>query len=148
MQRSANSNKMLGFSLIELLVVVTIVGILASIAIPSYRQYVIRSHRPDATTMLLRIQSAQEKFFLQNLRYSDDLTAAPPAGLGMTGMSPEQHYDVALTMGAANMTYVATATPHSGDGQVDDTKCTSFTVNQAGTRGATGAVDAATYCWR
>lgn len=141
-------NKSAGVTLIELLVAVTVIAILASIAIPSYRQYMIRSQRPDATAMLLRVQSAQEKFFLQNLSYSADLAGAPPAGLGLSATSAARHYDIALTMGPANMTYVATATPRTGGGQADDSKCTSFTVNQAGVRSATGVSDAPTYCWR
>jgi type IV pilus assembly protein PilE len=143
-----NANNTRGVTLVELLVTVTAVAILAGIAIPSYRQYMLRSQRPDATTMLLRVQSAQEKFFLQNLSYSADLAGAPPAGLGLSATSTARHYDIALAMGPANMTYVATATPRAGGGQVDDSKCTAFTVNQAGIRGATGVADAATYCWR
>ena len=70
-----------GFSLIELMVVVAIVGLLASIATASYRNYVRRATRTEGRSVLLSIQVAQEKFFLQNNQYVQTIagvTAAPP----------------------------------------------------------------------
>lgn len=138
-----------GFTLIELMIVVLVVAILASIAVPSYRQYVMRSNRTDATTALLRLQAAQEKFFLQNMRYANNLAAAPPAGLGLPANSDGGHYALALVMGAGDMSYDATATPQAGDGQVDDARCTSFSIDETGRRSATGgAADPDAECWR
>src|SRR3972149_2921742 len=76
-----------GMTLIERVIGVVISGILAAIANPSSRQYVIRSQRADATEGLLRLATAQEKFYLQNNRYAleSERAATPPAGLGVTG---------------------------------------------------------------
>ncbi len=76
-------NKMRGVTLIELVVVVAIVALLATIAIPSYRQFVLRSHRAEAKSALLNLAAAQEKFYLQNNTYTDALDDAPPDGLGL-----------------------------------------------------------------
>ena len=65
-----------GVTLIELLTVVVIVAILASIAVPSYRNYLIRAQRTDATTALLRIQSGMEKYLVQNGKYTTDVDSA------------------------------------------------------------------------
>ena len=85
---------MRGFTLVELMIVVVVVSILAAVAIPSYRNYVMRSQRTDATTALLRIQAAQEKFFLQNNAYSNNLPLAPPNGLGMGTTTDDGNYDL------------------------------------------------------
>ena len=58
-----------GFSLIELLVVVTIIGILGMIAVPSYRAYTMRAHRTEAKTALLQIATSQERYYIQNNSY-------------------------------------------------------------------------------
>lgn len=136
-----------GVTLVELMTVVMVLAILASIAIPSYRKYMIRSQRTDATAALLRIQTAQEKFFLQNNRYSDDLTAAPPDGLGLIATSDGGFYDLDLDT-PSDVTYTVTATPRGH--QSDDTKCAQMTINQTGTRGAldSGDNDVTAECWK
>ena len=55
------------------MIALVIAAILASIAVPSYRQYVLRSHRVEATSALLRVAAAQEKFYLQNNTYTDNV---------------------------------------------------------------------------
>ncbi len=69
-----------GFTLIELLIAMVIVAILASIAIPSYQAYVLRSHRTDAKSALLDMASLEERFFSTNNTYSQT-----PTDLGYTG---------------------------------------------------------------
>jgi len=64
-----------GVTLLELMTVVLVIGILSAIAIPSYRQYTMRAQRSDATAALLRIASAQEKFYLQNNTYTTTVGA-------------------------------------------------------------------------
>src|SRR5437763_16809045 len=76
-------HRMRGMTLIELMVVVAIVAILASLAVGSYRRYVLRANRTDATSALLRIQVGEEKYFLQNNAYTINATAQPPTGLGV-----------------------------------------------------------------
>ncbi len=63
-----------GFSLIELVIVVAIVGILAAVALPQYSQQVIRGKRSDGMQMLTRVMSAQERYFSNEVSYTADLT--------------------------------------------------------------------------
>lgn len=135
-----------GITLIELMVVIVVVAILASIAVPSYRNYLIRTQRTEAKTALMQLQAAQEKFYLQNNAYADDVGAAPPAGLGLPETTEGGFYSVTLATDADGQAYTATATPVAGGGQDADAKCTTFTITNNGTRGATGSggVD---HCW-
>ena len=73
-----------GFTLIELMIAVVVIAILAAIAVPSYRSYVLRAQRTDATSALLRVRNAQDKFFLQNRRYMD------PAGVTAGGLDASE----------------------------------------------------------
>jgi type IV pilus assembly protein PilE len=133
--------KATGFTLIELMIVVVVVAILAAIAIPSYRQHVLRTNRTEAKRTLLNVAAAQEKFYLQNNTYagSSALTTAPPDGLGIQGTTEHGHYRVAIDAADA-ATFSATATAQ--DGQAQDSRCASFSIDQAGARSATSAD-----CW-
>ena len=63
-----------GFSLIELLIAMGVIGILASIAYPSYQNYVLRSNRTEGQNALLDILAQQQNFFSRNMTYTTDLT--------------------------------------------------------------------------
>jgi type IV pilus assembly protein PilE len=139
-----------GFSLIELMIVVAIVAILASISVGAYRQYTLRANRTEARIALLQIQAGQEKFFLQNNAYATDvatLIAAPPNGLGLNltaaGVTPSGLYTVSFTAAAGN-TYTVQAVATPGSPQAKDTTCPTFTMNDAGLR---TPVDS-TGCWK
>lgn len=129
-----------GVTLIELMIVVIVLGILAAIAVPSYRQYVLRSHRTEAKATLMNVAAAQEKFYLQNNTYTEALTDAPPDGLGIPATTEHGYYTIAIAAGADDTTFSATATA-TGD-QAADTRCASFTIDQAGVKTATNAD-----CW-
>jgi type IV pilus assembly protein PilE len=126
-------------TLIELMVVVVIVAVLASIALPSYRQFVLRSHRTEATAALLALAAAQEKFYLQNDTYTDELTDAPPGGLGLQATTENGFYTIEID--AADATGF-TATAAAAGGQTDDDHCAEFSIDQAGSKSATHAD-----CW-
>ena len=66
MHRVAARRTMLGVTLLELMAVVMVIGILGMIAIPSYRQYVMRAQRGEAKTALLQLQTNQERYYLAN----------------------------------------------------------------------------------
>ncbi len=130
-----------GMSLVELLTVISVVAILSSIAVASYRQYIRRANRTDATTALLSIQAAEEKWFLQNNTYTSNLTNAPPTGLGFATTTTNGYYNLTLVATATTYTVTATAT----GGQASDTTCPTFTIDDQGVRGPTAT---ASTCWR
>ena len=132
-------NKMRGMTLIELVVVVSIIALLATIAVPSYRQFLLKSHRAEAKAALLNLAAAQEKFYLQNNTYTTVLTTAPPTGLGLPATTENGYFTVAIdAANAAGFTATATA----AGGQAQDSSCATFTINQAGARTATSSS-----CW-
>jgi type IV pilus assembly protein PilE len=141
-----------GVTLLELMAVVVIIGILASIAIPSYRSYLLRAQRSDATAALLRVAAAQEKFYLQNNTYAGDalLAKAPPDGLGIA-TTEHDYYTLKITK-EDNLTvdFVVSATAKSDGAQGKDSQCVTFTIDQAGTRKAVDKADVDTTgnCWR
>jgi type IV pilus assembly protein PilE len=128
-----------GITLIELMVVVIVLGILGSIAVSSYRGYLLRSNRTEARIALLRVQAAQEKFFIQNSRYANpgELTS----GLGVQTTTPGGKYTISLQT-PSSTTYVATAAA-AGRQTEDDSACHTMTINQLGARTPTGDK-----CWR
>lgn len=127
-----------GFTLVELLIAIVIVAILSAIAIPSYRSYVLRARREDATSALMRVQAAEEKFFLQNNAYTANLAGAPPAGIGIGATSDNGYYALALALTNGGAGFTATATPTATGGQTDDAKCATYTIDQTGNKTATG----------
>lgn len=139
-----------GVTLIELMIVIVVLATLSTIAVSSYRRYAIRANRTEATTTLLRIQVAQEKFFLQNNAYADGLaglTDAPPAGLGIgvsssDGATPNGYYVIGLDSPDATH-YTATATAHAGQTE-DKADCQTFTINEQAAR----TPDESTGCWK
>lgn len=132
----------IGFTLIELLIAVTIIGVLAAIAVPAYNQYVRRAQRVDATAALLRIQSAQERFYLNNNSYADSAE-----DLGITE-TENGYYTLAIDSETPTTSYTATATATGG--QLADTDCQVFTVTEQGTRTSVDAdgADSSAVCWR
>jgi type IV pilus assembly protein PilE len=136
-------------TLIELLIVIAVVSILTSLAVGSYRRYGIRANRSDATTTILRIQVAQEKFFLQNNGYAANMAtvvAAPPAGLGVAlgagNTTPGGYYTVSIASASATQ-YSVTATA-TGPQAADIAACQTFNINEQGTRTPVSSSG----CWR
>lgn len=139
------------------MIVVLIMGILATAGAAGYRQYVQRANRVDASSALLRVSAAQERFYLQNGRYAttaDELSNPPPGGLGIQG-TERGYYDLAVEAAAdgAVAGYTVTATAAGTGPQRDDDDCQAFTIDQSGMRGARDSGDAesaeiTSRCWR
>lgn len=132
-----------GFTMIELMITVAVVSLLATIALPSYRQYVDRARRLDAQTTLLEAAQFMERFYTQNGTYAN---ATLPAGLavspaGSTGA--KVLYNITLAPAPTATAYNLQATPNNG--QVNDA-CGNLTYNHLGVRGTSKSTVAE--CWR
>jgi type IV pilus assembly protein PilE len=141
-----------GVTLIELVVVMIIVGILAAVAIPSYRSYVLRSQRSDAKDALLALATQQEKHYLQCNTYGTTIAAATNCAAGeVQGAAASKNGWYTLAIVAGNATaFTVRATAVNGQNQWQDTACRDFTVTQAGVRTArdSGTADNSAECWR
>lgn len=141
-----------GFTLLEVLTAVVVVGVLAAIAIPSWRTHLLRARRGDATATLIEIQKAQDGFFGREARFADasQLTAPPPAGLGLAAASPGGFYRIELSTSADGLGYIATATAVAGAGQSDDARCVALSIDHFGQRRATDrdGNDRTADCWK
>jgi type IV pilus assembly protein PilE len=128
---------MLGVTLLELMIVVLVIGVLGVIALPSYRQFVMRSQRTEAKSALLQLQANQERFYLTNRTYSGN-----PAVLGFpTGNTERGMYTITVA-GADAVGYTATATPRAGNNpDMTADVCTSFSITAQGVRTAVPSSD-------
>ncbi len=134
-----------GFTLIELLITVVVLAILTAIAVPSYREFVIRSHRSDATVALTEIANLQEKFYSNNLRYAGTLTQSPGgAGVYYPAQSANGMYNLSVVGVSAADGYTLQA--QATGSQLEDDRCQTLTLNGLGQKGSSpGSVDT---CWR
>jgi type IV pilus assembly protein PilE len=126
-----------GFTLTELMIAVVIVGILATIATPSYRAYILRTHRTTAKSALLSIATSQERYYLDHHAYG---TLAQLAGANYPTTSDNGMYTITIEAADA-ATFTAKATATVGTNGVDmtkDTKCQWFRITVAGVRTASG----------
>jgi type IV pilus assembly protein PilE len=106
-----------GFSLIELLVAVVIIGIITAIAIPSYQNYVVKGNRAAAQSYMMDLANREKQYLLDARVYTansaTDLGVTPPADVS-------KHYTVAVTVGTAPPSFTITATPIAGSSQAND----------------------------
>jgi type IV pilus assembly protein PilE len=156
-QNAASGRKVTGFTLIEIMIVVVILGVLASIAYPSYRRHALDAKRAEAKAVLSDVAAREEKYFFVCGKYTSnfagnltDACTAATSGLGLvtgatvtTMRSSGDNYNTAIALANANATYTITATAIGG--QAQDTDCATLSITQTGERNATGANP--TRCW-
>ena len=128
----------LGFTLIELMIVIAIVGILVAVALPSYEDHVIKTRRADGKAALTNVAQQLERCFSQHGNYTGD-TCPPDES---THDSEEGLYEVDVDSTAS--TYTLTATPQAP--QTADTVCANLTLTQTGAKDISGT-GTADYCW-
>lgn len=114
--------RMLGVTLLELMIVIAILAILAGIAYPSYQRYVLEANRTDIEGELLKLQLSQESYRVKNNSF---------ATLAQLGGLTSKHYTVTVSnVGVSTYTLQAVAT----GSQQADTNCTTLTVDQSDNR--------------
>lgn len=144
----------LGFTLIELLIVVAVMAIIVAIALPNYREYVIKSNRAVAKGALLELASRQEQYFLNNRSYTDSLVDlglssnyyVDSEGQSLTSAGGSI-YRITITEPDSNTdetTYTVSAIPQNGQGE--DSKCATYTIDEQGQKNVTGS-KGRSYCW-
>jgi len=121
-----------GFTLVELMVVVAVIGILAAIAYPSYKDYLRKGRRAAAQSMLMDVAQHQQQYLLDARSYATDL-----ATLNVTTPTDvSDYYDITLVAtDGPPPTFTATATPLSGTDQASDV---TLTIDNAGTKTPSG----------
>jgi type IV pilus assembly protein PilE len=147
-----------GLTLIEFLSGLIVVAIIVAVAVPTYRNHILRAQRRDATAALLAVQAAEDKFLLQHGQYCERLTAAPPLGLGLPGRSARGYYAVGVRFNPEPSTYLARAIPIVSSGiasgahavQRRDASCRAFTIDQNGLKSVQNesGTDSTRECWR
>lgn len=138
-----------GFTLVELLTVVTIVAILSAIAVPSYRDYVRRGDRAAARTALLenaqfleRNRTVSNRYDVNNAGNSLDAEMLPILQAPQEG---EARYTVSVT-DLTETTFTLTATPVPG-GPMDGDVCGTLTLDERGKKDMIGATASKASCW-
>ena len=130
--------KMRGITLLELLIVVVIIGIMAAIAYPNYRDFAARAKRNEAKAILLEIAQNQERFYLQNSTYG----TLSQLGYGANTIETDtESYDVTISPPPDASNFTAVATYKLGGSEA--AKCLTFTIDGRGAQTSAPDPD----CW-
>jgi len=149
-----------GFSLLELMMVVAIVGIITAVALPYFGEQGMRGKRVEAKNLLLEMASKQQQFFSQYVSFTTTIVGAGgcggiACGLNYTSdLSVQQRYKMTIAVAPAGCapgtasncrTYTITATP---TGDYADADCAALTYTSTAVKGRTGSGASIQDCWR
>ncbi|WP_370981554.1 type IV pilin protein [Agaribacterium sp. ZY112] len=141
-----------GFTLIEMMVVVAIIGIVTAFAVSSYSKSGQKAKRADAKQALQNIASEQEKYYFRENTYTDDLSV-----LNTSSDSSNGYYSISVSVTAADTScasdgacFLLTATAKTTGAQASDSSCKSFTLDSRGSQlayNSSSTLDSAGVCW-
>lgn len=129
---------MRGVTLLELMIVVVIIGILAAIAYPNYRDFTARAKRNEAKAALLKLATNQERFYLQNNAFTTDLTRL---GFNASPYTTDSGTYVVTVAAADSNNFTAAAVYQFADAEAG--KCMTFGIDGRGIKSSAPYVD----CW-
>ncbi|MES2604460.1 MAG: type IV pilin protein [Pseudomonadota bacterium] len=136
-----------GFTLVEMMIVIAIMGIIFAIAVPTYRRSILKSNRSDAQITLTQLATLEERYYFRENNYTGsfaDIVTGATAGQPIS--SDEGHYSIALTLTGGGTGWSMTATA-VGD-QLGDSECYKLTLTSLGAKTAVNSSNAASsVCW-
>lgn len=139
---SHSFKKQAGFTLLELMIVVAIIGIIVAIAIPSYENSVVKTNRRAASACMLEASTFMERFYTTNLRYDQDLAGTAVALPSLSCRNDlSASYTLAFQSTPTASTYSIQATP-IGRQFAKDTGCKTMRIDQTGAKTVTGTLSA------
>ena len=143
MRENARLSTAFGFTLIEMMIAVAIVGIIAAVAMPAYQNYVMQSNRAAAKSILYENAQFMEQFYTENNRYDQDVGGnAVTIPVTQSPRTGAVQYNITL-QAVANATFTLQAVPDAGGSMAGDV-CGTLTLTNTGAQGAGGNI---AECW-
>ena len=138
--------KQCGFTLIEVMIVVAIIGILAAIAYPAYQDSILRSRRNAASACMMEGAQFMERYYTTNMAYDKDKAGTALAGLPASACQTDVADFYTITLDSKTATTFSIKATRQGR-QLKDTKCGDLLVNQAGAKSNQNGTYAANKCF-
>lgn len=132
-----------GFSMVELLIVIAILAILVSAAIPSYQRAITKSRYTDAKELLYTVAHRQQQYYTQHNVYT---AVTGVAGIQVATTSSNGYYTLSIAVPDPPSAYSISAVPVPGTSQANDPACGTFTLTSLGVKSVSGS-QTSPPCW-